>query len=165
MPDLWEEICTAASAYTAQQKRAKPAGRARGATPTSPEDQRAIERALLDALCGGMVHWVNSAQIFIIHHWQCACGAEGAFPNLDPRGRLVRRHNTTGTSWICHDPSDDAQGDTIALLPREFEHHYHRVGWCPACVRETGPQASLQLTPKIRAHVSPGQAVRPRCYV
>ena len=145
MSDLWDEICHAAEAYTAQQKRAKPAGRTgKPATPVSADEQRAIERALIETLMGGITaQWTDDAQVFILHHWHCAeCGAEGTFPNIE-HGRLIRRHNRAGTQWTCHDPR--AMRD---CLPREFQHHYHEVTWCPSCITETNnAQQCLDLQP------------------
>jgi hypothetical protein len=158
--DLWSSICAAATPH--QRQRSTPT------TPRpSPTEERAQERALIEALCGGMVQWQNDAQIFLVHHWRCTCcGSSGTFPNLDPRGRLIRRHNRAGTTWICHDPSDDQRGGEIAKLPKEFQHHHHNVGWCPSCVQETTPFQSNLHFPTLRpCHISPGVATRVRPYV
>ena len=137
MPDLWDEICNAATAYTAQQSKrpGKPGKAGKPATPVSADEQRLIERALIETLMGGIsAQWTDDAQVFILHHWHCLeCGAEGEFPNIE-HGRLIRRHNHSGTSWTCHDPR--AVRDN---LPREFQHHYHEVTWCQHCISETTP--------------------------
>lgn len=122
--DLWSTICATAD------RRQRPTRTAR-ATPTTPENERAIERALLEALCGGMTQWKDDAQICIIHHWHCqSCNATGQFPNIEP-GRLVRRHNRQGTTWTCHAP------EATGWLPIEHQHHHHPVAWCPHCLPET----------------------------
>ena len=160
MPDLWDDICQAANA-AALGRKAKPTAKPPAASPPST----AAETALLQALCGGMIHWTNDAQVFIIHQWTCVtCGASGEFPNLDPRGRLVRRHNRAGTEWICHDPSDDA--GLIGQLPSEFHYHQHTVGWCQHCVQETTAlQSNINLQHLRPTYVSPGPARRPKLYV
>lgn len=137
MPDLWDEICSAADAFARANARASRAARKK---PTStPDEERALERALIETLCGGInAHWTNDAQIFIFHHWHCQeCNASGEFPNIEP-GRLVRRHNSSGTSWICHDPHASISPN----LPAEFQHHHHNVAWCPGCIKETNKAQS-----------------------
>jgi hypothetical protein len=161
MTDLWDSICQTAQ-RRADAQRPKP----RHPTSTdSPESERALERALLEALCGGMVHWTNDAQVFVLHHWHCqSCGASGQFPNIEG-GRMLRRHNRAGTQWTCHDPN--ASPTDLGPLPREFQHHHHNVSWCQHCVSETpSAQSALAFTHHLPpCHISPGSAMRTRSYV
>jgi hypothetical protein len=164
MTDLWDSICQTVEARELQLKRrAKPK---HPTTTDSPESERALERALLEALCGGMVHWTNDAQVFVLHHWHCqSCGSSGQFPNIEG-GRMIRRHNRAGTQWTCHDPN--ASPTDLGPLPREFQHHHHNVSWCQHCVSETSstqqalPFGTALLPP---CHISPGSAMRTRPYV
>lgn len=152
---LWDNICLAAE-RGAKHPSPKPK------RPT-PAEESARERALIEALCGGMTRWTDDAQIFIIHHWRCSsCGTEGLFPNMEP-GRLVRRHNRAGTQWTTHD-----RHPISTTLPREFQHHHHATAWCPNCTNETSAdQYALPIDAQFLppTHISPGSATRPRQFV
>jgi hypothetical protein len=164
MPDLWDEICTAAEQLAAARKPKRAGLRPSASSPAAQRTEAAaLERAVIETLCGGIAaQWSTDAQIFILHHWHCqSCGAEGTFPNIET-GRLVRRHNRAGTTWTCHDPHADG---SVGTLPRKFQHHHHPVAWCQHCVQETNhPQFAFHhhLPP---THVSPGAAMRPRAFV
>ena len=85
MPDLWDEICTAASAFTKEREQERQRQRrVRAATPIDPAAQRAVERALIETLMGGIsAQWTDDAQVFVLHHWHCLeCGSSGTFPNI-----------------------------------------------------------------------------------
>ena len=138
--DLWAAI----EALAERKPKAGPKGPA-GRKPAADIDPVATERALIEALCGGLTRWTDDAQVCIIHHWECACGSEGTFPNLGPR--MVRRHNASGTSWTCHDARE-----IDPTLPIEFQHHHHPVTWCHNCIHETS-SAQLSLPLENPTHV------------
>jgi len=126
--DLWAAI----------EALSAPKAKARAPASKALSDANAVEleRQLIGALCAPMrPRWTDIAQVLIVHHWQCTCGASGTFPNFDSQGhdRKVRRTAPDGSTWICS--SEHIKPE----LPIEPYPVHHTTPGCPSCIHATSP--------------------------